>query len=114
MATATTTRQVRHTPEELLAISDRLMPELIDGKFVEREPLGMRLDALVTKLMWIVGRFVHDRRLGLMNGGQGSYQIFPDDPEKVRIPDFSFTRRERLPEGGAEEGHGKTAPDLVV
>src|SRR4051794_38796422 len=44
MATA---RQVRHTPEELLAISDRLMPELIDGKFVEREPLGMRRDALV-------------------------------------------------------------------
>jgi hypothetical protein len=29
-----------------------------------------------------------------MNGAQGSYHIFPDDPDKVRIPDVSFTSRQ--------------------
>jgi Uma2 family endonuclease len=110
MSTAT---QARHTPEELLSVSDRLMPELINGRIVDREPLGQRLDALVSNLLCIVGRFVDERQLGVMNGGQGSYQIFPDDPEKIRIPDFSFTHRVRLPEGGIEKGHGRVAPDLV-
>jgi Uma2 family endonuclease len=112
MAMATATRG-RHTPEELLSISDRLMPELIDGELVEREPLGQRLDALVANLVVIVARFADEHQLGVMNGGQGSYQVFPDDPDKVRIPDFSFTRRERLLDGRVEEGHGKVAPDLV-
>ena len=49
-----------------------------------------------------------------MNGAQGSYQAFPDDPDKVRIPDVSFTRRERLPIDGPAEGHARVAPDLVV
>src|SRR6185437_9233543 len=33
---------------------------------------------------------------------------------KVRVPDVSFTRWVRLPEGQVEEGHGRVAPDLVV
>jgi Uma2 family endonuclease len=69
---------------------------------------------VAARILRIVGRFVDDRRLGPINGAQGSYQIFPDDPKKVRIPDVSFTRIERLPAGTVEEGHGKIAPDLVV
>jgi Uma2 family endonuclease len=52
--------------------------------------------------------------LGVVNGAEGSFQIFPDAPKKVRIPDISYARWEKLPEGGVEEGHGKIAPDLVV
>jgi hypothetical protein len=32
--------RVRHKPEELLEITDRPMPELIDGQLVERIPMG--------------------------------------------------------------------------
>jgi Uma2 family endonuclease len=90
------------------------MPELIDGQLVEREPMGQHSDAVAARVLRIVGYFVDEHRLGLVNGAQGSYQIFPDDPKKVRIPDVSFTRRQRLPEQGPSEGHGKIAPDLVV
>ena len=111
MATAT---QVSHTPEELLEIHDRPTPELIDGQLVEREPMGRKSDAVAALILRIIGILVDAHRLGLINGSQGSFQIFPDDPRKVRIPDVSFTRRERIPGGQVEDGHGKIAPDLVV
>jgi Uma2 family endonuclease len=111
MATVT---QSLHTPEELLEIQDRPMPELIDGQLVEREPMGQKSDAIAANILFIVMGFVRASQLGVVNGSQGSYQIFPSDPRKVRIPDVSFTRGERLPEGRIEEGHGKVAPDLVV
>jgi Uma2 family endonuclease len=111
MATAT---QVEHTPEELLEITDRPMPELIDGQFVERPPMGQKADAEAFRIGRLIGNFVDDHQLGVVNGSQGSFQIFPDAPKKVRIPDVSFTRWERLPGGQSEEGHGTIAPDLAV
>jgi Uma2 family endonuclease len=104
----------QYTPEDLLRITDRLMPELIDGRLVEREPVGQKADAIVTRLLGWVGNFVATHDLGLINGAQGSYQIFPDAPQKVRIPDGSFTRRDRLPAEGPAKGHARVAPDLVV
>jgi Uma2 family endonuclease len=50
----------------------------------------------------------------LVIGARGSYQVFTDDPNKIRIPDVSFTRRDRVPKSGPAEGHGWIAPDLVV
>lgn len=111
MATAT---QGLHTPEELFEISDRPMPELVDGQLVERPPMGQKSDAVAATILFAIFGFVKAHHLGVVNGSQGSFQIFADDPKKVRIPDVSFTRRERLPRGQVEEGHGKVAPDLVV
>ena len=110
MATITT---ARITPEDLLDITDRSMPELVDGQLLERE-MGQKSDAIAALLIYFLNQFVRERRLGLVNGGQGSYQIFPDDPNKVRIPDVSFTRRDRLPGGTPADGHSRVAPDLVV
>jgi len=109
-----TTTQTRHTPEDLLEITDRPMPELIDGQLVEREPMGQKSDAVAANALLYVGIFVKEHQLGLVNGAQGSYQIFPDDPDKVRIPDVSFTSRKRLPQGQEADGHGRVAPDLAV
>lgn len=108
-----TLAEMTYTPEDLLRITDRPMPELIDGELVEREPMGQKADAVAFRIGRWVGNFVEDRDLGFVNGARGSYQIFPDDPKKVRVPDVSFTRKERLPEGPAD-GHGRVAPDLVV
>ncbi|WP_435005826.1 Uma2 family endonuclease [Tundrisphaera lichenicola] len=110
MATAT---QTRYTPEDLLTIQDRPMPELVDGQLLERE-MGQRSDSIAATFLILLGVFVREHGLGLVNGAQGSYQIFPDEPNKVRIPDASFTRKERVPAGGPFEGHGKIAPDLVI
>jgi Uma2 family endonuclease len=111
MATAIETRE--YTPEELLAIRDRPMPELIDGQLVERE-MSQKSDAIALNIGAYIRVFVREHNLGLVNGSQGSYQIFPDDPRRVRIPDASFTRKDRIPGGPPEEGHGRIPPDLVV
>jgi len=111
MATATPTR---HTPEDLLEIDDRPMPELIDGELVEREPMGQEADGIGCKVIALLMAYSGAMMPGLVNGAQGSFQIFPDDPNKVRIPDVSFTRRDRLPEGKPARGHGRVAPDLAV
>jgi Uma2 family endonuclease len=111
MASAT---EVQHTPEELLQITDRPMPELIDGQFVERPPMGRKAGFIAGRILRLVGNHVEEHDLGVVNGSEGSFRIFPDDPRKVRIPDVSFARWEKIPEGGVEEGHGTIAPDLVV
>ena len=50
-----TTIQTRHTPEELLEITDRPMPELVDGQLVEREPMGQKSDAVAARILRFVG-----------------------------------------------------------
>lgn len=103
-----------HAPEDLLAITDRPMPELIDGQLVERPPMGQESDLLAATLLALVWNHARQHRLGRVNGAQGSYQIFPDEPQKVRIPDVSFTREERWPATGPARGHSRVAPDLVI
>jgi Uma2 family endonuclease len=110
MATVTETS---YTPEDLLAIDDRAMPELVDGQLQERA-MGQKSDSIAATCLILIGIFFREHGLGLVNGAQGSYQVFPDSPNKVRIPDVSFTRRERLPKGGPADGHGQISPDLVV
>ena len=111
MATAT---QMRHTPEELLDITDRPMPELIDGELVEREPKGQEADGVGCNLAALLVGYSKATLPGIVNGSQGSFQVFPDDPKKVRIPDVSFTRRDRIPGGKPAKGHARVAPDLAV
>ncbi len=111
---AATIERAEVNPEDLLGLTDRPMPELIRGQLVEREPMGQKSDAVATQLLALIWNLVREKDLGLVNGSQGSYQIFPDDPKKVRIPDVSFTRKDRLPPDGPAEGHSRVTPDLVV
>ena len=45
---------------------------------------------------------------------EGSYQCFPDDPKKVRKPDVSFIRKEKLIGRERPKGHSPIVPDLIV
>ena len=47
MATVT---QTRYTPEDLLAIRDRPMPELVDGELLERE-MGQKSDSIAATIL---------------------------------------------------------------
>jgi len=108
-----TTTQTRYTPEDLLTITDRPMPELVEGQLVERE-VGQNADAVASQVNWLLRNHVKTKKSGLVNGSQCGYQIFADDPNKVRIPDVSFTRKERLTKPSGVEGHARVAPDLAV
>ena len=102
------------TPDDLLRITDRPTPELIDGQLLQREPMGQEADAIGMKIVAILQAFGKSILPGLVNGPEGGYQIFADDPRRVRFPDVSFTRRDRLPDGKPARGHGKVVPDLIV
>lgn len=57
---------------------------------------------------------VEKHSLGWINGADAGYQCFADDPSKVRKPDVSFIRGERLSVADEPSGHCTIAPDLAV
>ncbi len=102
-----------YSPEDLLAMPDGDRFELVDGQLVEKHMSQVS--------SWIAGRaflhlttFVDAAHLGWIFPADCTYQCFPNAASKVRRPDVSFIRLERLPEGRFSEGHTRIAPDLVV
>ncbi len=102
------------TPEDLLKIDDRPMPELVDGELLEREPIGALSDLIAAHLLWLLGNTVNPSALGFLTSSQGGFQIFPDDSNKVRVPDIAFIPKDRIPAGPPPTGHWKVVPTLVV
>src|SRR5262249_3415684 len=112
MATAAITN--RYTPEDLLRMPDGDRYELVEGQLVERsmstwsQYVGGELNGRLrdycrsTKIAWA------------FPDGVG-YQCFPDAPEKVRKPDGSAVRRERLAEDQVRsDRYILIAPDVAV
>jgi Uma2 family endonuclease len=102
-----------YTPADLLAMPDAVCFELVDGRLVERN-----VSALSS---WVGGRlhrlidvFVDENRLGWAWPTDQGYECYPDSPGKIRKPDVSFIRRERMPEGRTSEGYITIAPDLAA
>jgi Uma2 family endonuclease len=101
------------TPEELLAMPDGKNYELVDGHLVERK--------VSTLSSWVAGELFFQIRSHCQTNSCGwafpegtGFQCFPDAPAKVRKPDVSFIRSERLPANASTEGHSSIAPDLAV
>ncbi len=102
------------TPEDLLRISEGPLPELINGQLIPRIPRGQRLDAFIVQIVAALGNYANPTLQGIVNGARCGFQIFPDDPNKIRVVDAAFTRRDRLPDGPVRDGHARIAPDVVV
>src|SRR4051795_8542847 len=101
------------TPEDLLRLPDAVNYELVDGKLVERN-MGMESSRVAARILALIAFFLRDGRQRLLFGADGSYQCFPEAPDKVRRPDVSFIRDGRLPGDRAPEGHCRIPPDLAV
>jgi Uma2 family endonuclease len=112
-AMATVTER-RYTPKDLLKISDRPTPDLVDGVLEEREPMGQTADAVILRIGAKLVAYGDSVLPGVANGPEGGLQIFSGKPNQVRFPDASFTKRDRLPGGQTAEGHSRVVPDLVV
>ena len=102
-----------YTPEELLALPDEKNYELVDGHLVERN--------MSTLSSWVAGELFFQIRSHCQTNACGwsfpegtGYQCFPDAPAKVRKPDVSFIRSERLPANVWTEGYSSIPPDLAV
>lgn len=102
-----------YTPEDLLSMPDGKDYELVDGHLVERNMSQLS--------SWVGGRthrildtYVDDHNLGWTWPSDLGYECYPDSPNKVRKPDVSFIRIERMPEGPSSDGYAHIPPDLAV
>ena len=107
------TTATHYTPEDLLALPDYGRFELIDGQLVERK-MGAKSSYAATKLLIRFGSFVESNNLGHVFQADCGYQIFAEEPGRVRFADGSCIRRGKLPEDLVPQGHCHVAPDLVI
>ena len=112
MSTAIAT-EARYTPEDLLAMPDSEGYELVDGQLVERK-MGAESSGVGGDLLALLVPHCKQRGLGRALPADTGYQCFPDDPSRLRKPDVSFIRKDRLPGGRLPKGWVKFPPDLAV
>jgi Uma2 family endonuclease len=103
----------RYTPEDLLAMPDGHRFDLVDGHLVERN-MGAESSWIALQINRYLGNYAEVSQHGLVLGPDCGYQIFPDDPNRVRFPDGSFLRSGRLPNDALPRGHIRVVPELVL
>lgn len=110
----TVASEKRYTPEDLLTMPDGEHYELVDGRLVERK-MSIWSSYVAGVIFHLLHSFCHEHRLGWVFPEGTSFQCFPAQPSKVRKPDVSFIRLQRLSLAQATtEGHCPIAPDLAV
>lgn len=87
--------------------------EFLDGQLREKPPMGAKANRVATVLVRLLDTHAAARKLGPVFSQECGYQIFPDQPKKVRKPDFSFIPRGRLPGDELPDGNVTVPPDLV-
>jgi Uma2 family endonuclease len=101
-------------PEFLRTLDGEHRYEWINGQLRERPPMGAKANRVATILVSLLNSFATAHRLGLVCSQECGYQIFKDEPKKVRKPDASFIPRGRLPDDRPPSGHVRVPPALVV
>ncbi|WP_276957836.1 Uma2 family endonuclease [Allomeiothermus silvanus] len=100
------------TAEEFWELPGHEHAELVRGEVVERMPPGGIHGEVAAEITYILKAWV--KREGLGRVGQEAGFVVGRNPDKVRVPDVYFIRRERIPAEGVPEGFWPIAPDLVV
>jgi Uma2 family endonuclease len=103
----------RMTPEQFEELSDSQGLELIDG-VVKEKNMGSENGVIQTLISHHLNLVVLPGKLGWVLDTEGMYQCFPARPKRVRKPDISFIRRDRLPGGRVPVGICRFRPDLAV
>ena len=103
----------RMTPADLQNLPNEKDFELVDGQLEERN-MGFDSSRIGATLVILLGMYCRQMRLGPVIGADYGYQCFPDDLEKIRKPDVSFIRAERLVGVNMSAGYSRIAPDLAV
>ena len=100
------------TGEELIAMDDIGLCELIDGRIVRMNPAGLSHAVLVSNLVAALAVFARPRKLGqVLSGEVGIYTR--RNPDSVRAADIAFVSRARLA-GLTAKGYLTVAPEIIV
>jgi Uma2 family endonuclease len=103
----------QYTPDDLLTLPDATCFELVDGHLVERK-MSALASWVGARLNRFLGNFCDAHPEGDVFQADCSYQCFLETPNKVRRPDGSFIRKDRLPQEQFLHGHIRIAPDLAI
>ena len=109
----------RMTVDDLLALpDDGWQYELVEGRLVRMPGSGGEASSIALNLGAALLAFVRPRRLGIVTGADGTYDLTQpgDEAETALIPDVAFTRAKRVPPRGTPEyaKAWRLAPDLVA
>src|SRR5262245_44432863 len=100
------------TADELLRMPDGDRFELVDGELVERD-MGTLAGWISNQVGALFGGYA--KQYGGVAFGEGAwYRCYEDDSERVRKPDASYIRSERLPGDEIPEGYITIPPDVAV
>lgn len=102
------------TPENLARDPELKNYELVNGHLVEKD-VSKRSSYVAGKLFSYVAPHVRAKKFGWAFPDNTSIQCFPDDPTRVRKPDFLFIASQRMPAAEVnDEGHITLVPDCVA
>lgn len=97
------------TEDELMRLPrDGRKWEMENGRLTE-VPTSIKHEEIGFNLVMILGQL--SRGHGIVTMGQGGFRMAN---RNVRVPDVSYTRKERFPGGHAPDTFGDLAPDLCV
>ena len=104
----------RITPEDLLNIPDNSSMELVDGHIVEKN-VSIESSKIEFTVSLRFGMYLETHPVAAAFPASLGYQCFPNDPGKVRKPDTTIVRNERLQElEDPNAGYMPIPPDLAV
>jgi Uma2 family endonuclease len=101
-----------YTPDDLLKMPDGDRYELVDGRLVELN-MSSKSQLVGTRLARFLGNHCEPAGLAYVFTENG-YTCFPDKPNKMRKPDVSCIRADRIAFEEIGEGYISIPPDLVV
>jgi len=105
----------RITPEEFLRIPDSNSMELVDGQIVEKAVGTLSSETEATFIFPITAFLRQNAGMGRVFASSLGYRCFPDDPDKIRKPDVTVIRAERLAAlPDPDPGYMPIVPDLAV
>lgn len=97
--------ELSHSPE----YTDQRI-ELVNGEIIAMPLNGGQHGVIALELCVLLGNFIDKHDLGYSIAGGTGYQV---SEWTVRVPDFGYIRRDRLPDGLPED-FVPLAPDLAV
>jgi Uma2 family endonuclease len=103
-----------YTPDDLLRLPDNNTMELVDGQIVDKQ-----VSAESSEIEgWILGRFLIyllEHPVSKVYPSSLGYQCFEDQPEKIRKPDVTVVRIERMQAlADPDPVYMPLVPDLAV
>jgi Uma2 family endonuclease len=101
------------TPEEFEWLPDHKGFELIDG-YLREKAMGAESSEIQSEFHYLIRAWLRSNPIGKVYDSECMYRCFPRNPDRIRKPDVSFLRRERVPGGRSPVGVFTVRPDFVV